>query len=80
MCISKAPVDYSALWNFHLVTRIERGVELRLHRNFMVIFCNIMSADIQLILPPVTSNRVVLVLIRPSLTSLEEVLVQMNLN
>ena len=31
-------------------------------------------------LPPVTSNRVVLVLIRPGLTSLEVVLVQMNFN
>ena len=44
----------------------------------MVLFFNIMFAKIQLILPPVTSNRVVLVLTRPGLTSLEVVLVQMN--
>ena len=50
-----------------------------MHRNFMVLLCNITFAKIQLILPPVTSNRVVLVPKRPGLTSLEVVLVQMNL-
>ena len=39
-----------------------------------------MLVKIQLILPPVTSNRVVLILIRPGSTSLEVVLVQMSFN
>ena len=39
-----------------------------------------MFAKIQLILTLVMSNWVVLVLIRPGLTSLEAVLVQMNFN
>ena len=51
-----------------------------MHRNFIVLLCNIMFAKIQQILPLVTSNRVVLVLIRLGLTSLEVVLVQVNFN
>ena len=51
-----------------------------MHRTFMVLLCNIMFAKIQLVLPPVTSNLIVLVLIRLGLTSLEVVFVQMNFN